>query len=65
MVETGSLVGMTPDELEEHGAQTGLVVEYNRGSSPPQEIQPGSIPTGLDRISAKAENNIKSINWCQ
>lgn len=62
MVETGSLVGMTPDELEEYGATTGLVVEYNRGSNMPTKIQPNSIPTGLDRISAKAENNIKSIS---
>ena len=34
IVETGSLNGMTADDLEEHGAETGLVLEYNRGSSP-------------------------------
>ncbi|MCH1580252.1 MAG: hypothetical protein L7S55_06060 [Luminiphilus sp.] len=62
MVETGSLVGLTPDELEEHGAETGLVLEYNRGSTPPVKITPNSIPTGLDRISAKAAENIKTIS---
>ena len=62
MVESGSLVGMTADDLEEHGAQTGLVVEYNRGSSPPQKIQPNQIPTGLDRIAQKAALNIKTIS---
>jgi hypothetical protein len=62
MVESGSLVGMTPDDLEEHGAQTGLVVEYARGTNPPTKIQPNSIPTGLDRIGQKAAANIKAIS---
>jgi len=62
MVESGSLVGMTPDDLEEHGAETGLVLEYQRGTNPPQKIQPNSIPTGLDRISQKAAFNIKAIS---
>ena len=62
IVETGSLNGMTADDLEEHGAETGLVLEYNRGSSPPAKIQPNQIPTGLDRISQKAAINIKQIS---
>ena len=62
MVESGSLVGMSADDLEEHGAETGLVLEYNRGSTPPVKIQPNQIPTGLDRISQKAALNIKSIS---
>jgi hypothetical protein len=62
MVESGSLVGMTADDLEEHGAETGLVLEYNRGSNPPLKIQPNQIPTGLDRISQKAALNIKTIS---
>jgi hypothetical protein len=39
VVESGSLTGMTADDLEEHGAETGLVLEYNRGSTPPAKIQ--------------------------
>jgi len=62
MVESGSLVGMSADDLEEHGAETGLVLEYNRGSNPPAKIQPNQIPTGLDRISQKAALNIKAIS---
>ena len=62
IVETGSLQGMTADDLEEHGAETGLVLEYNRGSSPPAKIPPNQIPTGLDRISQKAAANIKQIS---
>ena len=62
IVEGGSLAGMTADDLEEHGAETGLVLEFNRGSTPPQKIQPNQIPTGLDRIAAKAAGNIKAIS---
>ena len=62
MVEAGSLVGMTADDLEEHGAETGLVLEYARGTNPPQKIQPNQIPTGLDRIAQKAALNIKTIS---
>lgn len=62
MVEAGSLVGMTADDLEEHGAETGLVLEYARGTAPPSKIQPNQIPTGLDRIAMKAAANIKTIS---
>ena len=62
MVESGSLVGMTSDDLEEHGAETGLVLEYARGTTPPVKIGANQIPTGLDRISQKAAQNIKTIS---
>jgi len=62
MVESGSLVGMTADDLEEHGAETGLVLEYARGTTPPQKIGANQIPTGLDRIAQKAAANIKTIS---
>ena len=61
-VETGSLNGMNADDLEEHGAETGLVLEFNRGSNPPAKIPPNQIPSGLDRISQKAALNIKTIS---
>jgi hypothetical protein len=62
LVESGSLVGMTPDDLEEHGAETGLVLEFARGTTAPAKIQPNQIPTGLDRIAMKAAENIKQIS---
>jgi len=62
MVESGSLVGMSPDDLEEHGAETGLVLEYARGTTPPVKITANQIPTGLDRIAMKAAANIQSIS---
>jgi hypothetical protein len=62
MVESGSLTNMQVEDLEEHGAETGLVLEYNRGSTPPVKINPSQIPTGLDRISSKAAANIQAIS---
>jgi len=62
MIESGSLVGMTADDLEEHGAETGLVLEYARGTTPPQKIGANQIPTGLDRIAQKAQANIQAIS---
>ncbi|WP_051587519.1 hypothetical protein [Pseudomonas sp. RL] len=61
-VEEGTLVNMTEDELEQRGAETGLVLVHARGSEPPQKIQPNTVPTGLDRISEKANIAIREIS---
>lgn len=62
MVETGSLTNMTADDLEEHGAKTGLILEYKRGSQPPLKIDSNNIPAGLDNIAQKAAINIRLIS---
>jgi hypothetical protein len=62
MVENGSLTNMSLTDLELRGAETGLVLEFAKGSTPPVKIQPNQIPSGLDRISMKAANNIKEIS---
>ncbi len=61
-VEAGSLLNMRIEELEQKGAQTGLVIEYAKGAQPPQKIQPNQVPSGLDRITYKAEEAIKTIS---
>jgi len=63
IVQAGSLVNMTPEELEEKGAQTGLVIETNGDPSKTiTKITPNAVPSGLDRISYKAEESIKTIS---
>jgi hypothetical protein len=62
LVENGSLSNMKPADLEVVGAQTGLVIEYNKGFTMPEKIMPNQVPTGLDRISQKAQANIKTIS---
>ena len=62
IMETGSLVNMTADELAERGAQTGLVLEVEMGRNSPEKIQPNQIPTGLDRVAYKSEGHIRAIS---
>lgn len=61
-VEEDSLVNMEVSELEMNGAQTGLVIEYRKGAQPPEKIKPNPTPTGLDRLTYKAEEHIKGIS---
>lgn len=60
-VKSGSLTNMTAAELEEKGAQTGLVVELN-DIKDLEKITPNAVPAGLDRLSYKAEESIKTIS---
>lgn len=53
-VEQNSLTNMTTDDLEDQGAETGLVIEYKAGSKPPAKIEPNQIPTGVDRMIERA-----------
>lgn len=52
---------MSVAELEQRGAQTGLVLELDELTNA-EKIQPNQTPTGLDRISYKAEEHIKTIS---
>ncbi len=63
IVKAGALTNMTPEELEEKGAQTGLVIEVNEAvNDAVTKISPNQVPQGLDRISYKAEESIKTIS---
>ncbi len=62
-VKKGTLGNMSLSELEERGAETGIVIEVN--GDPDKDIvkmTPNQVPTGLDRVSYKAEESIKSIS---
>lgn len=62
-VKTGALAGMTIEELEEKGAMSGLVIEVNGDPEKDiQKISPNQVPQGLDRISYKAEEHVKTIS---
>ena len=60
-VKTGGLTNMTIEELEQRGAETGLVVEVNDMDAL-DKITPNQTPQGLDRFSYKAEEHIKGIS---
>lgn len=60
-VKRNALQNMSVGELEQRGAQTGLVLELDELTNA-EKIQPNQTPSGLDRISYKAEEHIKSIS---
>ncbi len=63
VVKKGAIKNMTNDELEERGAQTGLVVEVeNNVETDLKKIQPNQIPQGLADLSRKSESYIKSVS---
>ena len=62
-IKAGALTNMSISELEQRGAETGLVLEMN--GDPEKDavkITPNQVPQGLDRISYKAEDHIKTIS---
>ena len=63
IVQAGKLVNMSVDELEQNGARTGLVLEVTGPVGEAiDKIQPNQIPSGLDRLSYKSEEHIKTIS---
>lgn len=62
VVKKGALVNMTTQELEERGAETGLVVEVDGPAGEAiDKIKPNQIPSGIDRLAMKAESFLKAL----
>lgn len=61
IVKRNSLLNMSTAELEQRGAQTGVVIEVDDTANI-QKISANATPSGLDRVSYKAEEHIKSIS---
>lgn len=61
IVDTGALANMTVEELEEKGAETGLVLERTPGRVI-DKIQPNQVPTGLDRVGRMAASSFQMIS---
>lgn len=62
-IKSGSLINMSIEELEQRGAETGLVLET--AGDPDKDIvkiTPNTVPQGLDRVAFKAEESIKTIS---
>lgn len=61
-MEEDSLVNMDPEELEQRGAETGIVLVRRRGTEPLEKITANNVPTGLDRMSFKADEFVKELS---
>lgn len=60
-IKRNALQNMSTAELEQRGAVTGLVMELDDINNA-EKIAPNQTPSGLDRISYKAEEHIKTIS---
>ena len=60
-VKAGALQNMSLEQLEQNGAKSGLVLELTELDGA-EKIQSNATPQGLDRISYKAEEHIKTIS---
>jgi hypothetical protein len=60
-IRAGALKNMSIEELEQKGASSGLVLELD-DTAAAEKITPNATPQGLDRISYKAEEHIKTIS---
>ena len=62
IVEENSLVNMEVEDLEQRGADTGLVLETKAGRTPPAKIEPNQIPSGLKDIFNSGIDLIRMIS---
>jgi hypothetical protein len=61
-VKRGSLTNMDTEDLETYGAKSGIVLEFADNPDDIDRIQPVNIPQGIDRVSEKADRDIRSIS---
>lgn len=61
LIEENSLTNMSTDDLDENGASTGLVLEYAKGSTRPEKIEPNQVPTGIDRLVQLGSQKIRTV----
>jgi len=60
-VKRGSLTNMSPEDLEERGSETGLVLELEDVNDA-DKIQPNQVPTGLDRLVYIIGEDLKEVS---
>jgi len=60
-VLTGALQNMSIEDLEERGAETGLIAELNNMDGL-DKITPNTVPSGMERISYNAAEDLKEIS---
>ena len=60
-VKRNALTNMTTQDLEERGAETGLVAELDDVDNL-EKITPNQIPTGIDQLGRKGDAFIKDIS---
>jgi len=60
-MEQGQLTNMSPYQLQQQGAKTGLVLERKQGSAPLQKITSNPMPAGIDRLINIASTTLGEV----
>lgn len=60
-VKQNALKNMTTEDLEQRGAETGIVLELDEVGNL-DKIEPNQIPSGLERISFRMDEFIKEVS---
>ena len=61
-IRAGALANMTVEQLREQGGEDGLVIETTTSTKEVEKIQPNQVPTGIDRLSYKADEALKEVS---
>lgn len=59
--EQGSIVNKTDAEMEESGAETGLILVTRPGATQPTKIRPNEVPSGIDRFIDWSLRSIRDV----
>lgn len=57
----GQLTNMSPQQLQEQGAMTGLYIERKQGTEPLQKITANPMPQGIDRLIQIASTTLGEV----
>lgn len=60
--EEGSLDKEMEEALQTEGSRPGLHLKYREGYNAPQRIDPGGVPTNLDRLETRSNDDLKEIS---
>jgi len=62
ILKSGALANMTVEQLEERSGEDGLILEAHTSPGDIIKIQPNQVPTGIDRLSFKADEGLKEVS---
>lgn len=62
ILKSGALANMTPEQLEERSGEDGLILEAHTSPGDIVKIQPNQVPSGIDRLSFKADEGLKEVS---
>jgi hypothetical protein len=62
ILKSGALANMTVEQLEDRSGEDGLILEAHTSPNDIIKIQPNQVPSGIDRLSFKADESLKEVS---